>query len=44
MRRILICLLLLALLCGCTDQMIPAGKANLRFITDVRMHRMTKVM
>lgn len=31
MRRILICLLLLALLCGCTDQMIPAGKSKFTF-------------
>lgn len=31
MRRILICLLLLALLCGCTGQMLPAGKSKFTF-------------
>ena len=40
----LLLMLTLALLCGCTGQMLPAGKANLRFITVVRMHRMTKAM
>ena len=31
MRRILICLLLLALLCGCTGQMVPAGESKFTF-------------
>ena len=31
MRRILICLLLLALLCGCTGQMSPAGESKFTF-------------
>ena len=45
MRRILICLLLLALLCGCTDQMIPAGKSKFTFYyrrADAQLHLFVK--